>query len=156
MGALLSYFFKKTDVTEAAKDELNDVFEKLSKSGVMKKTGTGFTFIDVDDKYVTEGVKILRKYGFGAPPYFGRGLVGAHITVMDEEEAKDVDDRTILGKEVNFAVEGFNIVKPRGVWAESELFLVIVKADILDDIREEAGVEKKKHPFHITIGTRYT
>jgi hypothetical protein len=37
-----------------------------------------------------------------------------------------------------------------------ELFLLLVKANVLDMIREEAGLEKKKHPFHINIGTSYT
>jgi hypothetical protein len=52
MGFLLNYSFKETDVTEAEKDELHEVFD--------------------------------------APPNFGGGLVGAHISIMDEEEAKGV------------------------------------------------------------------
>ena len=111
--------------------------------------------MDVDDIYVTEGVMVLKKFGFDAPPYFGGGLVGAHITAMDEEEAKCVAVKDMLGTEVSFTLSGFNIVKPKGVWAERELFLLIVKADILDEIRGEAGFGKKKYPFHITIVTSY-
>ena len=99
---------------------------------------------------------LIKKFGFYAPPYFVGGLVGAHISVMDEEKAKGVAVKDMLGTEVTFTPSGFNIVKPKGVWgAERELFLLIVKADVLDEIREEAGLEKKKHPFHITIGTSY-
>ena len=45
MGSVLNYFFKETDVTEAAKDELHKVFEKLSKCGVVKQSNNGFTFV---------------------------------------------------------------------------------------------------------------
>ena len=41
MGSVLNYFFKETDVTEAAKDELHEVFEKLSKCGVLKQSTNG-------------------------------------------------------------------------------------------------------------------
>ena len=155
MGSLLSYFLKETDVISFAKEELNEVFENLSKSGSVKQSPNGFTFLDVDDKFVTEGVKVLKKHGFDAPPYFGGGLVGAHITIMDELEAKNVETKDILETEVAFRITGFNIVKPRGLWGERELFLAIVEAAILDSIREEAGLAQKQHPFHITIGTRY-
>ena len=41
MGSVLNYFFKETDVTEAAKDELHEVFEKLSKCGALKQSTNG-------------------------------------------------------------------------------------------------------------------
>ena len=47
MGSVFNYF-KETDVTEAAKDELHEVSEKLSKFGVVKQYKNGFTFVDVD------------------------------------------------------------------------------------------------------------
>ena len=100
----------------------------------MKCLKNGFTFVDVDNRYVTEGVKVLKKFGFDAPPYFGGRLVGAHITVMDEDKSKGVAVKDMLGTEVNFTLLGFNIVKPKGVWAERELFLLLVKADVLDEI----------------------
>ena len=121
----------------------------------MKCLKNEFTFVDVDNRYLTEGVKVLKKFGLDAQPYFGGGLVGAHITAMDEEEAKCVAVKDMLGTEVNFTLSGFNIVKPKGVWAERELFLLIVKSDILDEIRGDAGLGKKKYPFHITIVTSY-
>ena len=98
---------------------------------------------------------MLIKYGFDAPPYFGGGLAGAHITLMDEEESKNVDVKDIIGKEIAFKITDYNIVTPKGIWGERELFLAIIGADILDDIREEAGLEKIEYPFHITIGVRY-
>ena len=153
IGSVLNYFFKETDVTEAAKDELHEVFENLSMCGVVKQSGNGFTFVDVEDRYVTDGVKVIKKFGFDAPPYFGGGLVGAHITVMDEDKSKGVAVKDMLGTEVYFTLLGFNIVKPKGVWEERELFLLLFKADVLDEIREEAGLQKRKYPFHITIGT---
>ena len=155
MGSLFSFFLKEPDVISVAKDELNEVLQNLSWSGVVKQSPNGFTFVDVDDRFVTEAVKVLRKHGFDAPPYFGGGLVGAHITVMDEEEVKNVETKDILGTEVAFSITGYNVVKPKGIWGERELFLATVEATVLDDIREKAGLEPKQHPFHITIGTRY-
>ena len=154
MGTVFSYYFERIDVAEDAKDDLNEAFEKLPKSGFLKKKVTGFTYIDVDDKYIREGVKVIKKYGFEKAPYFGEGFDGAHISVMDEEEGKKVDAQDILEKEVYFNIESFMLVKPKATWAEKELFLAIVKADILDQIREDKGLEKIRHPFHITIGTR--
>ena len=134
-------------MTEAAKDELHELFENLSMCGVVKQSGNGFTFVDVEDRYVTEGVKVIKKCGFDAPPYFGGGLVGAHITVMDEDKSKGVAVKDMLGTEVYFTLLGFNIVKPKGVWAERELFLLLVKADVLDEIRKEAGLRRRSTLF---------
>ena len=43
-GSVLNYFFKETDVTEAAKDELHEVFENLSMCGVVKQSGKWIYF----------------------------------------------------------------------------------------------------------------
>jgi hypothetical protein len=123
MWSVLNYFFKETHVTEAAKDELHEVFEKLSKCGVVKQSKNEFTFVDVDDRYVTEGVKVIKKFGFDATPYFVRGLVGADISVMDEEEAKGVAVKDLLRTEVTFTLSGCNIVAPKGEGAVSPFSL---------------------------------
>ena len=151
MGNLFSYFWNETDVVEAAKGELCKVLETLPTSGLLKKTNTGFIYVDVDDRFIWSGIQVLKKFGFKEPPYFGEDLVGAHISVMFEAEGEEVDVQDILNMEVNFEVEKFEMVKPGG---NRELFLVIVSADILDDLREENGLVKMRNPFHITIATR--
>ena len=112
----------------------------------------GFTYVDVDDNFIWRGVEVIKKFGFEEPPYFEEGGVGAHITVMDTVEGKPVDISDILGQKIDFTVEEFASVIPGG----REYFVMLVKADKLDQIREEKGLKKIKHPFHITIGVRET
>ena len=150
MGNIFSFFFKSVHVSsEATNNDLNEAFEKLPKSGELKKAENGFTYIDVDDRFIRNGLMIIKKFGFEEPPYFGDG-VGAHITVMDVQEGETVDAEDILGKKVEFELEKFEIVKLK----VKEVFLVVVKADVLHQMREGKGLDKVKHPFHITIGTK--
>ena len=69
--------------------------------------------LDVDVRFIWNGLKVLKKLSFEEPPYFGDGLVGAHITMMMEAVGIELDVQDIVGMDVNF--ETFKIVKPAAV-----------------------------------------
>ena len=140
------------DNAESVEDDLNVAFKSLSKSGRVKKENTGFTFLDVEDNFIWKGVEVIKKFGFREPPYFGEGLVGAHISLMDAKEGKEIDAEDILDMEVIFDITSYAIVKPYG--GEKEYFVAKVKAKKLEKIREDKGLEKIRHSFHITLGIR--
>ena len=71
---------------------------------------------------------------------------------MDAKEGKEVDVKDILDKEILFDIDSFQIVRP--YQGGRECFIVIVKSAQLEKIREDQGLEKIKHAFHITIGIR--
>ena len=64
------------DNAESVKNDLNEAFKSLSKSGRVKKENSGFTYLDVEDDFIWKGVEVIKKFGFREPPYFGEGLVG--------------------------------------------------------------------------------
>jgi hypothetical protein len=124
---------------------------ELPQCGLLRKDAKGFVYVALDDRYIHE----LVPEGFEEPPYFGDGLVGAHISVMSAEEGCHLELEE-LGCQVEFCVERCEIVHPP-LWAERDLaYLIIVEAPALDLLRERYGLPPKEYPFHITIGRKHS
>ena len=155
MGIIYSILTRKKQFDEKNEQELHDLLIRLPKYGLLKQTKSGFTYVDVDDRYISESVKVLKPFGFCSPPYFGEGMVGAHITVLYENEAKEVNILDALGTQVHFDIVELKMVEPGGTWGNSKLFIVVVNSDYLNSFREQAGLNEMNQEFHITIGTLY-
>lgn len=134
---------------------LNYIQETLPQSGVLKES-EGFVYVDVDDAYIHKLILFIQQEGFEEPPYFGDGLVGAHISVMDpgEVEKYGVGKIQEFGERVDFVLKECHVVHPPQ-WREiDEVYFVAVEAPELDRIREKYGLPKKLYDFHITIGVK--
>ena len=78
------FFVLKSDKTaHSTEEDLFEAFRGLKRSGLLRKENTGFIYVDVDDDFIWRGFEFVKKFGFQEPSYFGEGLVGAHIFMMD-------------------------------------------------------------------------
>ena len=124
--------------------------------GVLKQDSAGFTYVDLDDRYIYDLIEPLKVNGFEDPPYFGPGLHGAHISVISAQEAIDHDllgKISQVGSAVYFKIGTEEIVNPPSQ-PDSEFYILTVESPYLDLLRKEHGLLKSKYPFHITVGVK--
>lgn len=135
---------------------LEYVQDNLSHRGVLRKSGN-FIYVDVDEDYIDELIGLIQEQGFIEPPYFGReDLVGAHISVIYKDEAKQyqIDSIEECGQLIDFVPKECVVVRPPN-WKEmEEVYVIVVEAPQLDRIRMKYGLPKSKYPFHITVGVK--
>lgn len=125
------------------------------------KNEKGFIYLDIDDRYIHALVPLIAKLGFEAPPYFGgKGLVGAHISLIYAEEFEKYHLKEIkeCGKKFAFTLKDCEVVyinsETRLKGAE-ELYYMIVNCDELKEVRHKYGLEASPYGLHITIGVKY-
>lgn len=125
----------------------------LLSKGILKEK-EGFVYVDLDDAFIYDLFPLIEEEGFEMPPYFGKeGLVGAHITVIDQIEAPLLHGKKVkeCGKEISFTLKECKVVSPPSF---EKAYLITVEAPMLDQIREKYGFSHKKWDFHITIGIK--
>lgn len=136
---------------------LNDIENNLPHVGILKNSD-GFVYVDVDDGYIHNLITWIQQDGFEEPPYFGAGLVGAHITVIYPDEIKKygLTDITECGEQISFVPKDCQIVYPPRGKEIDEVYFVVVESPQLDQIRKKYGLTKREYVFHITIGVKAT
>jgi len=132
---------------------LEDVRCNFPLSGILKQEPDGFTYVDLDDRYIHELIEQLPRKGFVEPDYFGPGLIGAHITVIMPEEWTSVQKVEECGREVPFYLKECEIVHPEREDID-EIFLITLEAPYLTALREKYGLPQSQFDFHITLGTK--
>ena len=76
------------------KTEVLKAVEDLPTQGILAQDGySGKLYLDIDDSWVFQALKVLEKFGYISPPFFvfPPVPVGAHITIVDEREAVDYE-----------------------------------------------------------------
>lgn len=134
---------------------LEEVRCNFPLSGILKQEPDGFTYVDLDDRYIHELIEQLPQEGFSEPDYFGPGLIGAHITVIMPEEWTTIQKIEECGTEVSFSLKACEIVHPEREDID-EIFLITLEAPYLTVLREKYGLPQSLFDFHITLGTKRT
>lgn len=121
--------------------------------GVLRENEEGFVYIDIDDRFIHDLVRFIESEGFEAPPYFGPGRIGAHISVIckDEEKYGPIEE---CGQIFSFTPVACQVVHPPHWTGVEEVYLIEVDVPGLDLIREKYGLPQKEFPFHIAIGVK--
>ena len=132
---------------------LKEVRENFPLKGILKQESDGFTYVDLDDRYIHELIGQLPREGFKEPDYFGPGLIGAHITVIMPDEWSSVRGVEECGTEVSFSLKGCEIVHPKREDID-EIFLITLTAPFLEALRSKYGLLKCMFDFHITLGIK--
>jgi hypothetical protein len=128
---------------------------ELPNYGTLKLGHTGLIYLDVSDDYITELVKFIESDGFlDSTCLDGPNTIGAHISVISAKEAKLLKNIKELGHEFFFTIKDCIKVRPPNWQAVDELYILVVEAPELDAIRQNYGLPKKQHAFHITIGLK--
>lgn len=135
-----------------APEFLTDMRKTLPMQGPLRKTSENFVYVKVDNEYILKSLDFLKDAE--APAYFGQGSVGAHITVIDTEEAKK--KRLVLpaiGTLVSFEIVELtkeDITTENGT---KRVYRIRVRSSELEKIRQNNGFPSKD--FHITVAIQY-
>ncbi len=130
--------------------------EDFSHEGALCQEGD-FLYVDLSDEVVHSLIEEIRDQGFVEPPYFGEGLVGAHITVVSGEEASAFGLGKVpqIGQLIQFKPLEYSIVNPPNLINVDQVFLIVVESRELDELREDLGLPPSRFAHHITIGFKY-
>lgn len=134
---------------------LEEVKAHLPLSGILRQESDGFTYVDLDDRYIHELIEKLPRKGFQKPNYFGPGFIGAHITAIMPEEWSTVRKVEECGTEVSFSLKECEIVRPEREDID-EIFLITLEAPFLEALRAKYGFRPPTFCFHITLGVKFS
>ncbi len=131
---------------------------QLPCHGVLQKTKDGLLYLKVTDRYVYELLPLLANV-LSPPPYFGPGLIGAHISII---MPKEIDwtappPLPLLGTRYSFSLGHFAWAIPKNIPKVSKVYFLTVDSPDLVKIRTNAGLsaQYEGHDLHITIGVQY-
>ena len=139
---------------------LSFVNDALPLCGILKRSNH-FLYVDLDDDYIYKLAPLIQKEDFSPPPYFGTPeLVGAHISVAFPVEIENIAEVAGCGSKIIFTPKKCEIVRltqPSSLLQNvEEIYLLVVEAPQLDQIREKYGLSEQYYPFHITLGVKYS
>ena len=130
----------------------------LSHRGPLERAADGFVYVKVSDDYIFKTLKLLGNDAIEAPPYFGAGKVGAHISVIDAVESQNKSiDLPQLGKTIEFKITNFASVDVENGHGKRRIYFFRVEAPELARIRKTNGLSPKIRgfDFHITVAIEY-
>lgn len=129
---------------------------KLHALGQLKLKGNGFVYLDVDNAYVDDSVTLLPIEGPFNPVSTQRRQMGAHISVIYEDEmiGHGIWELAQAGEWFHFEVKELRYVDRISSKGKERLWLLAVDAPGLQRLRRSYGLKPKLqgYDFHITIG----
>jgi hypothetical protein len=119
---------------------------QLQNYGTLHQGSDGATYLKVADKYIRDLIKQIRRPGFKAPKS------GAHIAVIQQEEAKGIMSLKEIGQKVPFKPLGFYTI----VNDDKEYFMLAIDSPELCNLRKSYGLtaQLENHAFSLVIGVR--
>ena len=128
--------------------------KEVSLFGELKQTKNGFVYLSIPNKIIDAFLDLIpAEPELLHPKELSDNYVGAHISVMDNEEVEDVKIKEI-GNKYHFTIKAVETVKPEG-WEEvKRVFFIAVDSPDLEKLRKKYKLSPKLkgHDFHITVG----
>ena len=145
---------KLTDLLSKEAQQMKSVPLK----GIIRKTDDGFIYVDISNNVINGLFSLIDEEGIEKPPYSDEEYdnIGAHISVMKEDELKEDEEFSDFGKEITFKLDKFFSVEPK-TWDEVErVWCIKVVSPDLEKLRKKYGLAKKfhGHDFHITVAVK--
>ncbi|MFU8797278.1 MAG: hypothetical protein ACNA7Y_01035 [Gammaproteobacteria bacterium] len=133
--------------------ELTHVAAMLKSRGRLEESFGGLAYLNVDDAYIHQLFPLLHVPGVQKPNYFGRGSIGAHISVTYPEEGIIIHQKD-RGQEYDFNLTGVFTSELKN----RRYYILHVESPALLALRERYGLSKNPQfagywvNLHITIG----
>lgn len=125
-------------------------------SGSLEKSKNNLIYVNIDDCYIHELYPLLKDETILKPDYFGKGKIGAHVTVIYPEEVSKVDLNEI-GETYSFTLK--EIIS--AIIGKKQYYVILVESPSLLQLRNKYGFPDYLNfkgyaiGFHITIGVKY-
>jgi hypothetical protein len=122
----------------------------------LKRDKRGFVYLDMPDEALHSLFEQFKEDGMKEPPYFHKGMAGAHVSVILAEEMIERGGIPIdaIGKKFTFRIAHFDVVKPGGWNDTKKAYILSGLNPELDAIRIHHGFSPRIHgqDFHFTFG----
>lgn len=128
--------------------------QQLPKQGVLQKTDDGLLYLKVSDSYIY-GLLPLLPNVLSPPPYFGPGLIGACIPIINPGEINWIQPPPLppLGTRYSFNLGSFFWETPQNIPHAVKTCSLGIQSIELSKIRTDAHLPPKT--FSIMIGVQY-
>lgn len=120
------------------------------------KEKDGFYYLDIPQAFIT-GLWSMMDEDADEAPYKQKqyGAVGAHVSVISDEELDDDVEIEEIGQDFEFTILGAKQTNPEG-WDEmKQVYFIEIDSPQIKEMRKKYGLPKsyqgKKHQFHITF-----
>jgi hypothetical protein len=145
--------FTEGDFVTVENDAVLSTAAKVDAIGQLKLKSNGFVYVDVDNAYIDHIWQMLPLQGEFSPVSTKAKSIGAHISVIYEDEmiGKEIWNLAEAGERFAFEVKELRYVDRGG----KRLWLIAVDAPALQRLRTHYGLKPKLqgHDFHITLGS---
>ena len=123
--------------------------------GILKQTDDGYIYLSVSNDVIHGLFSLIDEENIEKALY---GDIGAHISVMNEDEFEEEIKIGEIGKEFVFKLGKFHSTEPDG-WDEMErVWFITCISPELEKLRKKYGLPKTYknmgHEFHCTIAIR--
>ncbi|MCB1135897.1 MAG: hypothetical protein KDK78_06495 [Chlamydiia bacterium] len=130
---------------------------KVDAVGQLCLKGNGFVYLNVDNAFIDAVVPQLPLQGDFSPVSTKPKKMGAHISVMHEDEliGSEIWELPEAGEWFNFEVRELRYFESKSAQGLSRTWLLAADSPALERLRTSYGLKPKLkgHDFHITIGT---
>ena len=136
--------------------EMLDLVQRVDAVGQLRLKSNGFVYVEVNNDFIEGVMDLLPTEGEFNPVSTKPKRMGAHISVMYEDEmiGHEIWNLEEAGQWFTFEVKELRYVSRGG----SRLWFLAVDAPALQRLRTHHGLKPKLkgHDFHITIGSEKT
>jgi hypothetical protein len=137
--------------------ELIATAAKINAVAKLKMKKSGYAYLDVSNVYIDAIAAQLPVEGSFEPLATKAKSLGAHISVLDEDEvvSRQIWELAEVGKWFTFEVKELRYIDTSTKAGASRLWILAVDAPALQRMRMDYGLKPKlhSHDFHITIGS---
>ncbi len=148
--------YTQGDFTQVEDDNILSTAVKVDAIGQLKLKGNGFVYLDVSNKFIDDIWQQLPLQGEFAPVSTKPKKMGAHISVIHEDEmiGKEIWNLAEAGEWFAFEVKELRYVDRKTANGQKRLWLLAADSPALERLRTHYGFNPKLqgHDFHITIG----
>ena len=148
--------FPAGDFVQVENPPIIELAERVDNIGQLHLKGNGFVYVDVSDRFVEEIAPLLPVQSTFKPLSTGSKKMGAHISVIHEDEmiGKEIWSLEQAGEWFTFEVKELRFVERKTRSGFQRLWLLAVDAPALERLRTHYGLKPKLlgHDFHITLG----
>lgn len=147
----------KGDFTIVEDKSILAIAAKVDAVAQLHLKNNGFVYLNVNNQYIDEIAPMLPLKGKFTKTATKAKSMGAHISVMHEDEliGKGIWELSEAGQWFNFTVKELRYVDRKTAKGQNRLWLLAVEAPGLERLRQEYRLKPKLqgHDFHITLGT---
>ena len=150
-------FANRGDFVTVQDPELLNTIARINQIGQLHLKSNGFAYLNVNNGFIDEIIPHLPLKNAFEPVSTSGKKMGAHISVIYEDEmiGNEIWELEATGEWFTFEVKELRYVDVKNSTGKKRLWLLAVDSPALQRLRQSYGLKPKlqNHDFHITLGS---